>query len=39
MKIDDIGFAELELTEKERKEVYYATDELVQQCLQKVRSV
>lgn len=38
MKIDDIIFDKLGLTEEERKEVYYAKAELVQQCLQKVRS-
>lgn len=37
MKIDDIIFDEFGLTKEERKEVYYATAELVQQRLQKVR--
>ena len=32
-------FDELELTEEERKEIYYATAELIQKRLQKVRSV
>lgn len=39
MKIDDKIFDELGLTEEERKEVYYATAELVQQRLQKAKSV
>lgn len=32
-------YNELGLTEEERKEVYYATAELVQQRLQKAKSV
>jgi len=39
MKINDIIFDELGLTEEERKEVYYATAELVQHRLQKAKSV
>lgn len=38
-ELDDIIFDELGLTEKERKEVYWATAELVQQRLQKAKSV
>lgn len=39
MKIDDIIFDKLGLTEEERNEVYWATAELVQQRLQKAKSV
>jgi len=39
MKNDDIIFDELGLTEEERKEIYRATAELVQQRLQKAKSV
>jgi len=39
MKDISIIFDELGLTEEERKEVYYATAELVQQRLQKAKSV
>lgn len=38
-ELDDIIFDELGLTEGERKEVYWATAELVQQRLQKAKSV
>lgn len=39
MKINDIIFDKLGLTEEERKEIYYATTELVQKRLQKAKSV
>ena len=39
MKNGDIVFDKLGLTEEERKEIYRATAELVQQRLQKARSV
>jgi len=37
--LDDIVFDALDLTEEERKEVYYAVAELVQNRLKKARSV